>query len=129
MTDADLLELYHRRNARLKSLGGNGSGIPLGAMGSADRAEADRMSREFRAADAAIVAELVARGRPARLGEVTLWLTSDSLNYVELDPKTGDPLYADKERGTISRSVLMKYIGRKFPVETEPIRLKTRGSR
>lgn len=110
MTDAELLDLYRRRNACLKALGGpHQSGVSLGAMSAAQRGLADRLSREFRAADAAIVGELVARGSPARLSDVALWLTSDGLNFVEVDPTSGDLVYIDPKQGGTARSLLYRY--------------------
>jgi hypothetical protein len=101
MSDAELIALDARRTAA------------LGAMPThrvVPRARADAISAEFRSADAAIVAELRRRAAPAALGEVTLWLTSDRLNFVHVETATGHLLHArPSERSHIGAALLFDY--------------------
>jgi hypothetical protein len=101
MSDAELIALDARRTAA------------LGAMPThrvVPRARADAISAEFRSADAAIVAELRRRAAPAALGEVTLWLTSDRLNFVHVETATHRFVHAtDREQGHIGAALLLDY--------------------
>jgi hypothetical protein len=84
MTDRDLLALYHKRMAKLEAMKlWRG---PLKNMDPEYRAELEKISRAFWAADRAITEELIARGKPARLNGVTLWLTHDLRNFAALEP-------------------------------------------
>ncbi len=90
MTDRNLLALYHERMAQMEATNRYGRYTlrDLREQEPAKRAEVDRASEAFRAADAAIVEELIARGKPAELKGMTLHLTRDRESFVALQPGT-----------------------------------------
>jgi hypothetical protein len=84
VTDADLYYLIMTRNNALARL------------------DTYAIGRQFRAADAAITAELWDRDRPVTIGEITYHLTSDRLNFVALN-SNGKPAYGPRtSRGECS---------------------------
>ena len=107
MTKAELAGLLRRRAEAWQALPSHVK-TPLRDYDPAERAEVERLSREYREADAAITAELVRRKEPVRLGGVTLWLTADRLNFVTLDTASREPLYGH-ERFRMSRNTLLDY--------------------
>ncbi len=90
MTDRELLALYRERMTALEATG-QYRGLPMKQMTQDQRTRAEKTSEDFRAADAAIVEELIARGKPAKLKSVTLHLTSDGRNFAALEPGTQQP--------------------------------------
>ncbi len=95
----NLADLLAVRNKALKDLG-RSVGI-LGGLSPDDRAAIDGASKTFRDADAAITKELCRLDKPIATKHdgkaVTLWLTHDRLNFLLVDPKTGDPLGMSKD--------------------------------
>jgi hypothetical protein len=73
------------------------------------RQEAAENDRAYRAADAAIVAELRRRKGPVTLGKVKLHLTRNRLNFAECDAATGKMLWHDSNAGGVV--VLYRYPG------------------
>lgn len=101
MTVRELAELHARRVAAMKASFLTNKFATLRTLPDAERARVDAASREFRDCDALIVAELRKRPGPVRVGKVMLWLTNDGLNYAEVNPETGRPIFTDKSGGNL----------------------------
>jgi hypothetical protein len=109
MTTKELGDLLARREAAWEELGRDDRA--LRDLPPERRLRMDAASVEFRAVDAAIVAELRRAGAPVRVGDVELRLTRDRANFVAVDPATGEPPCNPSDRGTF-RSLLYRYPAR-----------------
>lgn len=113
----ELYQLYIQREQALEqTCNATHSGFSIGTLSPAKRAECDRQSERFRRLDRQIVEELKKLDGPAQLHGLTLWLTSDRLNFVPIDPSTGfPPGMSTNERSIFGTRVLYQYPGRPFP--------------
>ncbi len=113
MTTTELHNLYlARQTALARSV--NTHNIPLGRMKPEVRAEVEADSKRFHQLDRQIVAELREHPGPVDLPGLTLWLTSDALNFIATFPGTQRPLMlgSGTYKYDYSPTIFYRYNGR-----------------
>lgn len=121
MTDEQLLTLYHRRETASADIAR--SGQMLKNMLPKQRQACDAASARLHNVERDIVRELKARGAPAHLPGVTLWMTVDELNFVACRPRSQIPLAYVSPTSTPQQTtsgVLKRYPSEQFV--TRPVR-------